>query len=208
MDPQQILENRDYYLIVDKSGSMSDTDTRNGKSRWLYARENTEALAREITKFDPDGINVYTFSSQFKEYKNVTAEKVKDIWQEQNPGGSTVLAPVLQHCFNDYLQNKKNNSAKANGAMVIVVTDGQPEDESEVMKSIVNFGNRLENADSEFGISFLQVGKDSGASAFLKRLDDELVTKYGAKHDIVDAKSMDEVDEIGFIGALIAGLND
>lgn len=57
------------------------------------------------------------------------------------------------------------------------------------------------------GISFLQVGKDSGAHAFLKRLDDDLV-KQGAKHDIVDTKTMEELETIGLTEALIAALND
>lgn len=203
-----LLGNRDYYLLIDKSGSMSKNDTKSGQERWMYAKENTEALARELTKYDPDGPTVITFDSSFKAYPNTTADKVETIWKEQSPSGGTVLAPVLQHVFNEYLESKKNGSAKTNGAFIVVMTDGEPQDEQDVMKSIVNFGNKLDNADNEFGISFIQVGRDTGATAFLKRLDDELVTKYGAKYDIVDAKSMDEVDQIGFVQTLIQGLND
>ena len=42
------LETRDYILILDKSGSMSATDTRNGKSRWEEAKESTIALANAV----------------------------------------------------------------------------------------------------------------------------------------------------------------
>lgn len=202
------LKDRDYYLIIDKSGSMSTPDTKNGKSRWDYARESTEAIARELQKYDPDGITVIPFNGTFKEYPNTTPEKVADIWNEQSPMGGTVLAPVLDHCFNDYLKNKKAGTAKPKGGMIVVMTDGTPEDEEKVGRSIVNFGNKLDNADEEFGISFIQVGQDAHATAFLKRLDDDLTSKYGAKNDIVDAKTMDEVESIGVVETLIAALND
>jgi hypothetical protein len=87
------------------------------------------------------------------------------------------------------------------------VTDGQPADEKEVAAEIVKFANQLDNGDAEYGIQFLQVGKDAGASAFLKKLDDSL-TSQGAKHDIVDTKTMEELESIGLTEALLAALND
>lgn len=201
------LENRDYRIIVDKSGSMQETDTPNGQSRWMYAKESTIAIASTVEKYDSDGIDVIPFSGTFKVHNNVTAAKVKDIWNEHSPMGGTVLAPVLKQCFADYLAKKKAGTAKANGEMLLVVTDGQPTDEADVAKEIVKFTQSLDNGDGEYGISFIQVGKDPQASAFLKRLDDDLV-KQGAKFDIVDTKTMDEVEKIGLSETLIAALND
>ena len=53
----------------------------------------------------------------------------------------------------------------------------------------------------EFAISFLTVGKRTPAlEAFLTSLDDDL---KGAKYDIVDVKTLEEVDFIqAFAGAL------
>jgi hypothetical protein len=70
-----IFMNRDYTLILDKSGSMSVAD-QGGKSRWCYAQESTLALARKCDQLDPDGITLYTFSGRFKRYDNVTASQV------------------------------------------------------------------------------------------------------------------------------------
>jgi len=201
------LENRDYYLVIDKSGSMEEEDTPTGQSRWLYAQETVQAVAKQLSKYDPDGITVVPFAGSFKMYSNTTPEKVKDIWKENHPSGGTILAPALQACFDDYLKNKAAGTAKANGAIVVVVTDGQPSDEAAVAKSIVTFGNKLENGDAEFGISMLQVGKDAGAAKFLKKLDDDLATQ-GAKYDIVDTKTMEELETIGLTEALIASLTD
>lgn len=202
-----VLKNRDYTLVLDKSGSMSTTDCPSGKSRWTYAQESTQAISREINKFDPDGITVIPFAGSHKVYENTTPETVDRIFSENSPMGGTRLGPVLDAVFSGYLERKTKNTTKPNGEMLIIMTDGQPEDEPEVAKKIIEFTKKLDNGDGEFGISFLQVGKDPGATAFLQRLDDNL-EKEGAKFDIVDTKSMEEVENLGLVETLIAALND
>lgn len=199
------LKNRDFFVLVDKSGSMSDSDTPSGQTRYKYAEESTIALAKKLEEFDPDGITVIPFSSTFKVYDNQTAGKVKDVFAENDPMGGTVLTGPLKHCFDAYLKEKKAGTAKANGAMVVVITDGQPQDEGEVGKSIIEFTKKLDSGDDEFGILFLQVGKDPGAKKFLEKLDDNL---NGAKFDIVDAKTMDDLENLGLTEALMGALND
>jgi Mg-chelatase subunit ChlD len=201
------LKGRDYVLVIDKSGSMEEKDTPTGQTRWAYAQESALAIARRVAEFDPDGITVIPFAGTFKMYENTTPEKLKDVWAENTPMGGTMLAPVLKAVFESYAKRKAANQAKPNGELLLVITDGQPQDEAAVASTIVQFGNKLDNADSEYGISFIQVGKDLSASAFLKRLDDDL-TKQGAKHDIVDTKTMEEVETIGLTETLIAALND
>ena len=201
------LKNRDYVLVIDKSGSMTATDTPSGKSRWNYMQESTVAVANKCNEYDPDGITVIPFAGSFKTYENTTPEKVNQIFSENEPMGGTVLAPVLKAIFNGYLARKKAGQAKASGELLLVVTDGQPQDENEVAKEIVNFTKQLDTGDDEYGIQFVQVGKDPGASAFLKKLDDDL-TKQGAKFDIVDTKTMEELENIGLTEALIAALED
>lgn len=201
------LKNRDYVLVIDKSGSMEETDTPTGQTRWDYAKESTLAVAKKITELDPDGITVTTFSSSFKTYENTDEKKVKQIFQENSPMGGTTLAPVLKAAFADFNKRKAAGSLKPNGEIMMVVTDGQPSDETEVAKEIVNFTKTLDNGDDQYGISFIQVGKDAHAAAFLKRLDDNLQSE-GAKFDIVDTKTMDELENIGLTEALVAALED
>lgn len=201
------LKNRDYVLVIDKSGSMEERDAAGGKSRWEACQESTMAIASKTAEYDPDGITIIPFATTFKTYESTTPSKVKDIFAENSPMGGTVLAPVLESVFSSYLTRKKAGQAKANGEILLVVTDGCPSDEEAVAKSIVKFGNQLENGDAEYGISFLQIGRDAHASQFLKRLDDDL-TKQGAKYDIVDTKTMDELETIGLTEALVAALTD
>jgi uncharacterized protein with von Willebrand factor type A (vWA) domain len=187
------LRNRDYTLIIDKSGSMSTKDQAGGKSRWDVMQESTLALASKCEEFDPDGITVYTFSSQFRRYDNVTAKKVTQIFQENEPLGRTEMAEVLNHAFDDYFQRRKSGKTKANGEIILVVTDGQPENKKSVMKAIIEATKRLDG-DEEIGISFIQIGNDSEATTFLKGLDDD-IQGLVAKFDIVDTITMEEIEK-------------
>jgi hypothetical protein len=76
-----MLDNRDYTLIIDKSGSMSTKDKPGGLSRWQIMQESALALANKCEELDPDGITFYLFSGKFKRYDNVTAAKVETIFQ-------------------------------------------------------------------------------------------------------------------------------
>lgn len=200
-----VLQNRDYTLIVDKSGSMGTPDVH-GKSRWDAAREGTEALARKIQQFDPDGITLYTFSSGFNRYQNVTGEKVAQVWTENEPNGGTNLHTVLADALADYFKRKAAGQTKENGEMIVVVTDGEPNDRAAVAREIIAATQKMDR-DEELAIGFIQIGKDSGATAYLKTLDDELVPK-GAKFDIVDAVTQEESEGMTFVDLLTKFIND
>jgi Mg-chelatase subunit ChlD len=201
-----IVEDRDYTLIIDKSGSMSTPDQAGGRSRWDIAQESTLALARKCEQFDPDGITVYLFSGRFKRYENVTANKVAQIFMENDPMGTTDLAAVLKNATDDYFQRKASGATKPNGETILVITDGEPDDRKAVMKVIIEASRHMER-DEELGISLIQVGSDVTASRFLKALDDEL-QGAGAKFDIVDTVTLDDMENMTLAEVLLNAIND
>jgi uncharacterized protein YegL len=193
-----ILKNRDYTLIIDQSGSMwkkddQDREKERGvvRSRWEVMEESTFALASKCEQLDTDGITVCTFSDGFQRYENVTASKVEDIFEDNEPFGNTDLAGVLQDALQNYFQRKERGQAKANGEIIVVVTDGKPDDEMAVAKTIIEATKKIDK-EEELAISFIQIGYEKGAADFLKFLDDDL-QKKGAKFDIVDTLSMEEI---------------
>lgn len=200
------VDNRDFTLIIDKSGSMSTPDQAGGRSRWESAQESTLALARKCEQFDPDGITVYLFSSRFKRYENVTSSKVAQIFQENDPAGTTNLAAVLQDATHQYFQRKAAGQTKAGGETILVVTDGEPDDRKAVMKAIIEASRRMDR-DEELGISIIQVGSDATASRFLKALDDEL-QGAGAKFDICDTITIDDMADMTLAEVLLNAIND
>ncbi|MCT7958150.1 vWA domain-containing protein [Laspinema palackyanum] len=201
-----MLDNRDYTLIIDKSGSMSTPDQRGGRTRWQEAQESTLALARKCEELDPDGITVYVFSGRFKRYDNVTAAKVEQIFQENEPAGRTDLAGVLQDALNNYFKRKAAGQTQANGETILAITDGEPDDRKAVMKVIIEASRRIDK-DEELAISFIQIGNDRTATQFLKALDDDLVNA-GAKFDIVDTLTIDEMEDMTLTEVLMNAIID
>lgn len=201
-----VLNNRDYTLIIDKSGSMSTPDQAGGKSRWSAAQESTLALARKCEQFDPDGITVYLFSGRFKRFDNVTAAKVEQIFQENDPSGTTDLASVLKSATDDYFARKAKGEAKPEGEIILVITDGEPDDRKAVMKVIIEASRKMER-DEELSISLIQVGNDSSATRFLKALDDEL-QGAGAKFDMVDTITLEDMEGFTLTEVLMNAISD
>ncbi|BFM39980.1 VWA domain-containing protein [Synechocystis sp. LKSZ1] len=200
-----MLEKRDYTLIIDKSGSMSSLEPQSQKSRWQVVQESTLALARKCDQLDPDGITVYLFSGRFRRYDNVSATKVEQIFQENEPMGGTNLTAVLQDAVNQFFQRKQAGQAKA-GETILVVTDGAPDDRRSVFEVIIEASRRLDS-DEELAFSFIQVGADPGASQFLQALDDQL-QGVGAKFDIVDTISLSDMEDLTLTEVLLNAIHD
>jgi uncharacterized protein with von Willebrand factor type A (vWA) domain len=201
-----IVQDRDYTLIIDKSGSMSTSDQLGGATRWEAAQESTLALARKCEQVDPDGITVYLFSGRFRRYDNVTSDKVTQIYQENEPMGRTDLASVLQDALDNYFQRKATGGAKKNGETILVITDGEPDDRKAVMRQIIEASRKLDK-DEEIAISIIQVGADRKATEFLKALDDQLQSA-GAKFDIVDTITIDEMEGMTLAEVLLNAISD
>jgi uncharacterized protein with von Willebrand factor type A (vWA) domain len=201
-----MMSDRDYTLIIDKSGSMSTPDQAGGRSRWDIAQESTLALARKAEQFDPDGITVYVFSGRFKRYENVNSAKVAQIFQENDPAGTTNLAGVLNNALDNYFQRKASGQTKPNGEIILVVTDGEPDDRKAVFEVIIQATRKMDR-DEELGISIIQVGADPQATKFLKALDDQL-QGVGAKFDICDTVTLEDLEDMSLADVLANAIND
>lgn len=194
---ENFLDNRDYTLIIDQSASMRLKDQRNRRSRWEVIKEITYGLAIECTAIDTDNITVYTFADEFTRYDHVTESKVKQIFDEQEPKfGGTNLSYVLKDALNNYFERKKSSRNKKNGEVILVITDGKPDNEQLVEKVIIEATKKIE-VPEELGISFIQIGYDREASEFLEYIDVDLIDN-GAIHDICHTVPYDKVKNQSF----------
>lgn len=193
------LSEYDFIVCVDASGSMSETDMPGGKSRWEYMQETALSFVRDVEKFDSDGIDVVTFGgSNIESHQGVTADKVKGVFASRSPRGSTPLAQALTAAFAAAGKSSKKD-------FILVFTDGVPDDGAAAAEVIKKQANSQETDDA-CTVLFIQVGRDSSATAYLRKLDDSLT---GAKFDIVDAKTMDEAEKFATTAELIiAAIND
>jgi uncharacterized protein YegL len=215
-----MLEQRDYTIIIDKSGSMGAKDLGNGQSRWQAVQESTQALAHKCEQFDPDGLTVYMFSTRFQRHDNVRSTRVPELFAANQPDGSTNLAEVLKDAFDSYFRRKAAGQSKPAGELILVVTDGAPSDEAAVVQVIIEASEQMDR-DEELAVSFIQIGRDDDARAFLKRLDDDLVrpAKVGfferllggkryAKFDICDTVTFDELEDRPLTQILLSAITD
>jgi uncharacterized protein YegL len=131
---------------------------------------------------------------------------VAQVFQENEPVGTTNLAAVLKDATDGYFQRKAAGQAKPNGETILVITDGEPDDRKAVMVAIVEASRQMER-DEELAISMIQVGSDSTATQFLKALDDQL-QGVGAKFDICDTITIDDMAEMTLSEVLLNAIGD
>lgn len=200
------MPERDYTIIIDKSNSMSTTDKAENRTRWDIVKESTIAIAKKCEQEDPDGITVYLFSGKFRRYDNVTAEKVRQIFEKNDPMGRTDLAGVLEDALSNYLERKAAGKAKAEGETILVITDGEPDNRKAVMRTIIDASRQIEKKE-EITISLIQVGNDTRATNFLKALDDQL-QGAGAKFDIVNTITIEEMQESTLTETMLSAIKN
>lgn len=198
------LKGYDIVVAIDKSASMGTTDCKGGRSRWAFAQEGTFGLATEAAKFDANGIDVVVFNDRHKIYEGVTPDKVAQVFAENSPSGGTETADMLKFLFDRYNKAKAAGSAKP--TIIQVITDGAPSDK-EAVKRVIIEQTKKQETDEELSVQFIQFGSDAGATAFLRELDDNLTAK-GAKFDIVDAKTYDEVVQFDSLSDLLLAAVD
>ena len=186
------LQEFDFVVVVDKSGSMSKEDCANGQSRWKYMQETAGAFCRSLGKLDGDGLNFVLFSgNSIEKFEGVTAATVDNIFATCEPGGSTPLDSALSCALELAGKSDKKD-------FILCFTDGEPDNKEAVATVIRNAAER-QATDDALTILFVQVGADAGATAYLQELD----TLTGCKFDIVDAKTITEAEKFASIGELI-----
>jgi Mg-chelatase subunit ChlD len=188
----------EHMIIIDHSGSMGNPSTKfEGKNRLEEAQEFTETYARFAEQADEDGITVIPFSTHAQVFDGVKADKVHEVFTKITPGGSTNLSEALKLAFQKKFATKKP-------AIIFVITDGAPDSESAVFAEIKAATLKIEK-DGDIGVQFIQIGDDAHATAFLRKLDDDVP---GAKFDIVNTLSREEAEILTIPQILWRSIND
>lgn len=187
----QVQMERDYILVIDRSGSMAG-------ERWAQAEQAVGMLARGICEFDPDGVTVILFSNIIMKFEHVSdATQVQEMFRANPPQGSTKLAEALDVAFREHFSGQRGETT------ILVVTDGCPDDKLAAQRTIEQAANSIAY-DHELSVSFIQIGEDKVATTYLKKLDDELETRF----DIVDAVTAAELVEISFVDLIKKSILD
>lgn len=194
------LSEYDFIIAIDTSGSMGEpVKAGSSVTRWQAVQESALTLIRDVSAIDSDGLGLVLFGgTNVQSHDGVTVDKAREVFAGISPRGTTPLAEALSAALKLAGKSDKKD-------FIVVFTDGAPDDRAAAAKVIVDASHQIETDDA-LTILFVQVGDDAGATAFLQELDDEL---DDAKFDIVDAKTVAEVDQFATTAELIvAAIND
>ena len=145
----------DFVIVLGYSGSM-------GGSRWNEAVNAIKLLAPHVTRVDTNGISLVFFASGSTIQKNIrTGDDVNKMISRYRPGGGTNLTSALRTTFSNLDKSKKT--------IVLIITDGVPNNSRTVTSTIVNQTKKM-NSQDELSVSFIQVGTNSSAASFLNSL--------------------------------------
>ena len=187
------LSEYDFVVAIDTSGSMAEPNKAGSSTtRWEAVQETAMTFIRDVQQIDQDGLGLVLFGRQVESFDNVTADKAREVFATHSPRGSTPLAEALDAAF--ALAGKSDKKD-----FILVFTDGVPNDRDAAAKRIIQQANSQAN-DDDCTVLFVQVGDDAAATAYLRKLDDDL---RGAKFDIVDAKTVTEADAFNSTAELI-----
>jgi len=181
-DPYAFLSTFDTLFLIDDSGSMA------GRS-WRETAAALEAITPICTAHDADGIDIH-FLNHSHTFPNITSvSAVREIFSTVRPAGATPTGTRLHRILKPYLQHYALAPEDTKPLNVIVITDGAPSDDVE--SPIIAAAKKLDRLDApawQVGVQFFQVGREPGAKAALKQLDDELAELAGddGMRDIVD----------------------
>lgn len=157
--------------------------------RWYTASKALADTAAIAVRYDRDGIDVKFFNEPLEdnEGKNITSsERVMELFSKVQPEGPTLTADLLEAELNEYMYQYDRNRSKR-GLNLIILTDGEPEEGQDVERVIIKYANQLRDARAPLfhvGIQFVQIGADSTATEFLRRLDSKLKGTHNLDRDV------------------------
>ena len=201
-DELKVLKSRDIVIMQDRSSSMAERENfpEGMFPRWYWCLSQAMDFRRQSARIPDWTFNLVMFSSQYDVYRSVRMEMLPTVFSRNHIWIGTKLAEPMAQQLGEYFQ-KRGMQRQAKPLVVAVITDGKPQDESNLKDVIINATHQMRYP-TEVQIVFLQVGTDDESYKKLSKLDNRLVSN-GAKYDIVGVMPFNEVTRLGLARALV-----
>lgn len=163
-------------------------DPKNPPTRWEKAVVGMNGIVAQVSKIDPDGVDVVCFSGTgddatewHRNIKDMTG--LEAAVNAKAPGGECHMGGALKSVLDEAFER----GFEERPCSILVLTAGRPDDHEALDKCISEAAAKVKKA-TDLSITFVQVGDDEWAEGYLKHLDEELTTTNadGEKIDIVD----------------------
>jgi uncharacterized protein with von Willebrand factor type A (vWA) domain len=200
------LTKYDITLLVDKSGSMTQSD--GGTSRWENMQKSAIALTTFTTQYNKDGITLGFFDIQNTLYEKVTSDKVAQLFKDNSPMGASDVSTTLKKVLDSYIKHTVEGGIATKPLIVLCVVSGEFNEKS-LNQVLTETAKKLDNS-GELKITFIQIGKDPKIATALEHLETVIntVNKKGEKINIVAVKPLKKILNMSLEEVLKASLTD
>ncbi|HEY9731347.1 MAG TPA: hypothetical protein V6C89_05510 [Drouetiella sp.] len=191
-------------LIIDITGSMLEHDGTGALTKFQWCHEQVRDFAKLMAEYRKT-LTITTFNTSFKTEYDCDVSRVEQIYNTITPEGNTCLVNPLV----DRLEYAFHHHEPGKATIIAVITDGMPNvprDPHVVNRALIDFTRQLTDP-NEVIVTFLQIGDTFNGKSFCIDLDDNLVNE-GAKYDIIDTKTFDELKDEGLTQALIDAVTE
>jgi hypothetical protein len=187
-------------LLIDVSGSMEQEDGTDGQSKFAWCHDQVMALAQKLGPYRKQ-LTITSFNNSSATEESCSVERVEQVFAATRPSGGTDLLHPLQAAM---IRGESRTRGSGQRSMIVVITDGLPNipaDPKAINQMIVDFTQRLKSPDQMI-LVFFQIGNTFNGKQFCKTLDDDLLSQ-GARYDIVDTQTFDQLKATGLTNALV-----
>lgn len=194
------LQDYDIVLIVDHSGSMNMSISRNDNSpnsknsKWRWVQNQVVGASSEFANAFKRGVKLIMFDSGYDVYQNCSPGELFNIFQATKSGGGTNLTPPLR----DVLKTK---IISGKPLIICVCTDGEKICRYEDLRECIAEATQAIPGQYDLAIHFLIVNPREPDKEIATLKSD--VMSAGAKFDVVHVKSFQEIEQRGLINTLI-----
>ena len=199
---EKVFRGRDLVVLIDRSGSMSESDCPGAISRWDWCKQQVVTLSEATRSVFPTGFRLGLYNNHCDVADNATVDSIVNAFTTNKPDGGTYTADAITHELREYRDRKRHGAAKP--MVIVVVTDGAPNSPSALRDVLVNATSDMERAD-DLQVVFIQIGEDDQSTTLLDQLERHL-TDSGARFAIAHTVTFEKVKEAGLIRAITDAL--
>lgn len=202
----QKLTQCELVVLLDRSQSMNDNHAGvpGDLSKWMWCKQQIDNFYLSTAKFFDRGFNIVTFNDRSQRWNDVTLWDLKSVFQRFKPEGTRKdIATPLNDVLTDYIRSRKPDSKPL---VVLVLTDGVKNEGAPLQEILAQASLQMKHP-HEMTVVFMQIGDSIFANELFDDLDRNLIAK-GAKYDIAEFKSFDELRNKGVLWTLLATVKE
>jgi len=156
-----------------------------------------DKIVVQVVKVDPDGVDIVCFGGDEGAdwYRNIKNTKnLEEMVSDKRPAGACKMGAAMDEALNDAFDKDLTKCP----CSILVLTAGQPDDSDDLDAALLKAVTRLASTceTNPLSVTFVQIGNDPKADAYLKTLDGKIQAECAANgetFDLVDTIKNDEI---------------